>query len=1784
MYPCVENSKGEVVDSGLFKGLLSLFPGNREEAWRHYDIATDAGFLNANDGKLTFDENGEVSLQSYIEAIGMHEPNFPMEKALNAELHKGAYSFQEAIEKVSAFNRKQQKDSKYIATLRPGKKKGQYEIFVAQNTEAEKAAIKKVIKDQNIQDRIIAHLAEHGVGVSFIDGDSRYSTENAERNANGLWQLIEFSKTGKVSHYAEEAGHFIMGAMGNNPLATRLESLLQDEKTRNAMLGEEGITDDLGSNPAREAAGRIIGKALQAELSNNVLQKLTSRLLTSAKKIFGKLSRNTVLQAIAEAEQTAQSFVEEFVTDGIPEGEKEARKRVETLYHKAEAEYVTAARETFQALEDLRRAFKNIKPIRKKKKGENTIELDDNTTVADLIGEIIQIAGDILANPKNTLTDEEAIATMAMRLKEIIDRVIGPEYANLIVDPANIDANSPITADLPPLEAATRLQEEAKRCMAYTLLSRHLEDIGIFIDNMITRRSADEKLIIQGAVTKGAKADEFSTFLSQLRDHKQLHKISAAAQKAYNEKSSNIAASFLQHIYGARFVEYNKGMLWNLSRGKTATIYKLGSIPGVNLGKNTVDVTEIVEEDDWLVKHYLGSLSNSKDIGAQLIVKAIKEAKDTARQEMGKAYSKLIALQKRANKLGISTRKFYTKTDEGEYTGDLIYLYEEDGTNYEIDWYHYRQDRETLLNKAYEAFATATNDEGILLVKQYENSPDAVRSIVFENFLKTSKNPAVKAWRDFNEESKQTIPGTDKFIPKDPKYRKITTLNDAEISWLKDHKTLFDEFKSWLGDKNTMEEGLAPQVRGSKWNTSRNLLNIPLGKGLRAIGTSLWNTVSEFFTNDTELVNTAAHYNWNCEDVHEPNNKIVRDFLRKQDGIEHTPSKMLPVYHHRRLKDTHRLDTDLIAATIQFAAMAANYKAMDSIIDPLEVTKDKLMSRRHEKPWKMWQFLWKGKTPYVNQGIEEYIDSQVYGINYGVIDHLLRGHGKFLTSTAHLAGRAMTLWYLGWNAVSAGVNACVGYLEIFRHACNNQDFTLTDLATATFEYMGRGIPAIVESWLGKDWTKMSLFARETNALDNAEEFYRNYRTNGFERFANWFSPTSLLMKPYALSEHMMQIVPYMAMAKKVQLYADTGGTLKKMSLWQAIEVANQYYDIGKGAKNIRLKHTMFKSKGDFLKYREIMTFSEALKRAWKTHQESKSLLPFNWSEFIDNHPDEAREALIILQKEELINEDKLKQYSPSRALKILEEKLKALTFNDTDMHAFSQKARLITNNMHGVYNQADKTMVHRSFLGMLLLPFKGYAFGMINKRWGSAHYNVLLDREFEGFHAATLKSAAHLGKDVVESIYKFSKSLIVDKELRDQLQTEALDALGHIVHTGLSWAAPVTNRFAPEWTQKQIEKSGNVAQSYAIGKSARAAAIIIGMYFFSQLAKAMAMGAEDDEYIAMLGTAEDLEYQEAWAKAREEDPNLQEKDFMPAYILSKYPQFEVWSGKKKSYNPEFPQIDVSKEILNNIWKKIKKDYDKSSSQTKLKIYNDEICKHIKNEIKRLKRIDAEKNRPGWNMTAIISNRMYRESAAFDTFTGLTSEGKSLIDLYPLPLKAVQDIYHTISITKIGKEFQTQQIDFYDGYREYDTEIIAHYYEVLGGEENKKIAEHLRKSHDVTIEHLADIINIPPHVWRNNLPDMKGRGKRKKFSHSDMYTAISRYKKYIKNAWQANYPDKEMDEYIYSKSKKGKYQKYDPIGATIWRYKLNPIDRLVYESKHGEQVVRDYNFGMASKDK
>jgi hypothetical protein len=74
-----------------------------------------------------------------------------------------------------------------------------------------------------LQNRIIYNLRQKGVNVEFIEKDGRergrYSTENAEKTADGLWSIIRVMKGDNITPtLAQEAGHFAVGALGNDPL------------------------------------------------------------------------------------------------------------------------------------------------------------------------------------------------------------------------------------------------------------------------------------------------------------------------------------------------------------------------------------------------------------------------------------------------------------------------------------------------------------------------------------------------------------------------------------------------------------------------------------------------------------------------------------------------------------------------------------------------------------------------------------------------------------------------------------------------------------------------------------------------------------------------------------------------------------------------------------------------------------------------------------------------------------------------------------------------------------------------------------------------------------------------------------------------------------------------------------------------------------------------------------------------------------------------------------------------------------------------------------------------------------------------------------------------------------------------------------------------------------------------------------------------------------------------------------------------------------------------------
>ena len=69
LIPQVTNSKGQKVDSKLFKGLLDYTGNNREEAVRLYLITKNADFIRNWNPKFTLDDNNEPKIRDLLKEL-----------------------------------------------------------------------------------------------------------------------------------------------------------------------------------------------------------------------------------------------------------------------------------------------------------------------------------------------------------------------------------------------------------------------------------------------------------------------------------------------------------------------------------------------------------------------------------------------------------------------------------------------------------------------------------------------------------------------------------------------------------------------------------------------------------------------------------------------------------------------------------------------------------------------------------------------------------------------------------------------------------------------------------------------------------------------------------------------------------------------------------------------------------------------------------------------------------------------------------------------------------------------------------------------------------------------------------------------------------------------------------------------------------------------------------------------------------------------------------------------------------------------------------------------------------------------------------------------------------------------------------------------------------------------------------------------------------------------------------------------------------------------------------
>lgn len=1577
--PCVKDGEGKIVESKLFNSLLSQFPNNSKEAWRHYDLATNDKFIADNIPNATFDEYGEINFRDYVEAVGLGEGNPSVEQALNASLQSGNYSKQEALEKVAAFNRNAPEESQYMATLRANED-GSISIFVAQATELEKETLKNEIAGMNLEDKLISLLAKHGVSVAKTSkGYSKYSTKNAVRNANGLYQLIEYSKNDTPIELAEEAGHFVVGAMTGTPLCNRLEALTSSQDVQKEILGEEYGQRDMGDSASREVAGILVGKALANKLEHtSIYYNLVMRLCNAAKKIFAKISSNEVKLAILEAESIADQFAEEFINDKMQDADIKALKTYETLYHKEIASAQESLSTVLRLLMVLRDEFKDV-----------------DASLASQIDSIIKKYSTELAPADAVeLTDAMAISGIYNALYEL------SEFARItFTDEKSELRMDPYPKLTPSIQQMHTLQTQAKKLFLFTLFAQRLEDIKIAAD--IAHENYRSSFTIAAKekaehLRKLGQDDVDTSFMSLIGSISMYLEgggaLKGAVYECYLKSARIFAATYLEQIYGKKNIARHAHLTWQLNE--------------VNIDEVSFeDIVTTIRQDDGGLQHLFGTLANSGDIPAQLIAKLFKENNYKAMLKKVEIQKQLSELEEEAKALGFynSYRRFYETDSEGKLTGNLVRIISLDNIKddagrlvikkglYQINMAKYHTKEEAMWRFLKEKFIA--DPAG----KQCAHMPAEIKRAVFRDWAKQQE-----AYQKFMRE--ETIVYTNKNnnevrIPNPYKYANtinsegnpVVTLTQNEIDWLKKYNKVWKECRALVGEEK-MPSYFAPQVKGTKTNTIGNIMRIPKIKNKWAMAKHLtreaWRSI---WNQDPQYLDKQNYYNYRTASA-DP----VDQFFQEENAAlqEIKKATSIPLYYVRKLQDSTTIDTNLIAATSHFVSMAAHYSATKEIQSSLEVTINVLSKRTNESNKKENRSLANiiGKAiirpknsteSLVQKTIEDHVESLIYGRNKTWF------HTRFGNKLVPIANRALTLYYLGGNILSQLVNLINGFWEVFKEALVGEYFTFDTFVKANVIYI-LNLPGLMYDMATmKDHTKINLFLEKFGVLGSAGKKYSESRVFLEKLFQRYLNPSAILLGGYSLAEHYMQTIPYMCVAMETKIYTKSG----ERSLWSALTPSAGMWDRRKNKE-----YSLDLTEEAFVDYRSYSLHS-GLKVTLETLENE---LQHNESLDIVTFLQENNSVVIDILNSYGIQENDIEAMNKEDVVQVLKNILDSYTWTASHEANFVAKAREITNRMHGVYNDLDKTVLHRNLVGALLLPFKGYAFGMIQRRYGGllggAKYSIALDNEDEGSNVTTMKVGLRTVKSIVAPFTSEIHGAIKEKDINRWWRNSAKGIMQTFATAGAT-LLPASKKFRATIAQYSGLSTNQV---YNLRRSTIDWLGIYSTYHLMTLIKSLLLGEdeEEDPSAHTLNSAIDLAYELGLIV---EDTSglpeyyMREQDIKRAYADAwEEAQLLIQEGVEITDINAYAEKKAVEYMIKNV-----------------NLYYKETRSHSDNKL--------------LNLSYYILNRFHREQSAFNTWAGLQTEGKAALSITPLSFSFANEMYNLCTNYVVTYGFKDERV-------------------------------------------------------------------------------------------------------------------------------------------------------------
>ena len=1119
----VRNPKGEVVESRLYKNLLHYTSNNRQLTKEYYAVGTNESFLSRVKDIAEFDENGEITFKSLQRLANLQVNEDSLMQVLNSDLGAGEMSYDEAIAKLSAFNRNSSYNNSYMATITPSTK-GLYTLSIVKKNKANQVALGEVISNQTLQNRIKYQLNKAGVAVDFMDSDEkingRYSTKNATKTANGLYQLIKISKGEHVeATLAEEAGHFVVGAMNNSPLMKRFLNLLNDDVQRR-VLGDDYQGKYFGDSARREVAGTLIGEALLGNIDKRTpWQSLVDRIVTNAKKIFATLKGDEVMKASLEAKEIAEYVAAGFMSDKFEGTVDEALSVRETLYSAPVSFNVRTFRDILGKLKIQASEMGQISSdlFKRFNKLAGQVELGRDVNSPGIFGDAIALEG--IAEAASLMND--------LMQAEIPDLLASVDFGDISDFYANMPRN-------------------AKALRAVRVYAKNALSIIDIIERATSTVPSAQSL--QGDISNIQIVDALGNPVSHnlLDIANSLKSILASRNGLLNElanKESQFFLRFLEDSLGSTYVSRAARVIFKLKKGEKLIQFKgAENIPISDLMKN-------LDSDISFFEKWIASMSNSSDIIGQIADKTAKYANKVADDitrndfiELQRIKNRFEELRKR--KLISDTRELYEVDSDGKLTGNI---------RSEFRMGEWEASFEEQKKQALEDFKNANPD--------LDSKSDFEKGVMWDNYFK----PIAKQWHKLNSTFViDPVTNEGRYTPnnfyRDSSWDRLPLEVQNLIGDIIQLKRNID---SRLGETHTKDYRV-PQFKGTFMDKVRNRRLYENASS--AITHTVLGEIRDTFCESSEDTEYGSNSTYNSE-----NEQLFHDKL----AYEREKLNRVPLYGINKLNDLSELSTDIFHSMLAYASMANQFAALSQIVDTLEVGKEVLSERKVEglQSEKSRRSTSNAFTRYT-----KFLDKQVYGIS---TKKIFLPKGILLDKISGFFTGLASKIYLGGNVAGGIVNFGTGSIEIFKEAFSGEYFNQKDWLAANAEYFRYVVPNMLGN-VGKEvkTDKVSLFIQYFDVLSDNKEDWRNWNTRR-PWVMNFFGKS--LWLPYKSGEHYMQSIPYIGLAISIKLYDENGN---ETNLWEALQV-DSIGGTKKGKELTYKSKTYFKDKANIPTYNMI---------------------------------------------------------------------------------------------------------------------------------------------------------------------------------------------------------------------------------------------------------------------------------------------------------------------------------------------------------------------------------------------------------------------------------------------------------------------------------------------------------------------------------------------------------------------------------------------------------------------